>query len=87
MQVLDFLDTTKLWSNSLRDWLLALGIAAALLLIDTIRRLHPQQFQFTGATAQSPNVFWIDRLAGTAKVRRAMEAAFAPSRKKEPVPD
>ena len=48
-------------------------VSAALLLIDTIRRLHPQQFRFTGPTAQHPDAWWIDRLAGTTKLRTAME--------------
>ena len=49
-------------------------VTAALLLIDTIRRLHPAEFRFTGPTAQNPNAYWIDRLAGTDRLRRAMEA-------------
>ncbi|MHB1224036.1 MAG: exo-beta-N-acetylmuramidase NamZ family protein [Gemmatimonadaceae bacterium] len=46
---------------------------AALRLIDTIRRLHPEEFRFTGNTAGQPDMYWIDRLAGTDKLRRAME--------------
>lgn len=46
---------------------------AALRLIDTIRRLHPNDFRFTGSTPQQPDMYWIDRLAGTNRLRLAME--------------
>lgn len=46
---------------------------AALRLIDTIRRLHPEKFRFTGNSAKEPDMYWIDRLAGTNKLRLAME--------------
>ncbi len=49
-------------------------LAAALLLIDTIRRLHPAEFRFSGPTAERPNAYWIDTLAGTDRLRKAMEA-------------
>jgi uncharacterized protein YbbC (DUF1343 family) len=49
-------------------------IPAALLLIDTIRRLHPTEFRWTGPTAQHPGAYWMDRLAGTDAVRLAIEA-------------
>jgi uncharacterized protein YbbC (DUF1343 family) len=54
-------------------------IRTALLLIDTIRRLHPTEFRFIGPTAQSPNAYWIDRLAGTDRLRTAMEAGTLPA--------
>lgn len=54
-------------------------VSAALLLIDTIRRLHPQEFRFTGPTAQDPDAYWLDRLAGTARLRQAMENGTLPA--------
>lgn len=48
-------------------------VSAALRLIDAIRRLHPGDFRFTGNSPASPDIYWIDRLAGTAELRRAME--------------
>lgn len=49
-------------------------VRTALLLIDTIRRLHPDEFRFIGPTAQHPDAYWIDTLAGTDRLRKAMEA-------------
>ena len=49
-------------------------LEATLRLIDTIRRLHPGEFRFTGPTAESPNAYWLDRLAGTDRLRKAMES-------------
>lgn len=43
-------------------------------LIDTIRRLHPAEFRFTGNSEAAPGIFWLDRLAGTDRLRRAMES-------------
>jgi uncharacterized protein YbbC (DUF1343 family) len=54
-------------------------IPTALHLIDTIRRLHPQEFRFIGPTAESPNADWMDRLAGTDRLRKAMEAGTLPA--------
>ena len=42
-------------------------------LIDTIRRLHPADFRFTGNSESSPDIYWLDRLAGTRRLRQAME--------------
>ncbi|HEU4632204.1 MAG TPA: DUF1343 domain-containing protein [Gemmatimonadaceae bacterium] len=54
-------------------------VRTALLLIDTIRRLHPEEFRFTGPTAQHPDAYWIDTLAGTDRLRKAMEAGRLPA--------
>ncbi|HEX3159864.1 MAG TPA: DUF1343 domain-containing protein [Gemmatimonadaceae bacterium] len=54
-------------------------VRASLLLIDAIRRLHPGDFQFTGQSKQNPRIYWLDRLAGTDKVRLAMEAGTLPA--------
>ena len=48
-------------------------VSTALRLIDTIRRVHPAEFRFTGNSAASPDLYWIDRLAGTDRLRKAME--------------
>jgi uncharacterized protein YbbC (DUF1343 family) len=49
-------------------------LATALLMIDLIRRMHPDQFQWTGATAREPGMLTIDRHAGTARLRQAIES-------------
>ena len=45
-------------------------LATSLLMIDLIRRLHPDQFQWAGAT--------IERHGGTARLRQAIEAGTLP---------
>ena len=45
-------------------------LAASLLMIDRIRRMHPDQFQWTGGG--------IERLGGTARLRQAIEAGTLP---------
>ncbi|HEX6631017.1 MAG TPA: DUF1343 domain-containing protein [Gemmatimonadaceae bacterium] len=54
-------------------------VRTVLLLIDTIRRLHPTEFRFTGPTAERPNAYWLDTLAGTDALREAMEAGTLPA--------
>ena len=54
-------------------------VRTVLLLIDAIRRLHPEEFRFIGPTAESPNAYWIDQLAGTDRLRKAMEAGTLPA--------
>ncbi len=49
-------------------------LATAVLLIDRIRQLHPRDFQWIGASRRSPEMFWVDRLAGTDQLRKAIEA-------------
>ncbi|MEJ7812995.1 MAG: hypothetical protein WKG32_21450, partial [Gemmatimonadaceae bacterium] len=45
-----------------------------LLLIDAIRRLHPADFAWLGANRREPRMLTIDRLAGTDRVRTAIDA-------------
>ena len=45
-------------------------LAASLLMIDLIRRLHPDQFQWTGTT--------VERHGGSARLRQAIEAGTLP---------
>jgi uncharacterized protein YbbC (DUF1343 family) len=54
-------------------------VRTVLLLIDTIRRLHPAEFRFTGPTPESPDAYWIDRLAGTDRLRKAIEGGTLPA--------
>ena len=51
-------------------------IPTTLRLIQTIRRLHPAEFRWVGGpTAADPRAaYWMDRLAGTDRLRTAMEA-------------
>jgi uncharacterized protein YbbC (DUF1343 family) len=46
-------------------------LATSLLMIDVIRRLHPDQFQWAGAT--------LERHGGTARLRQAIEAGTLPA--------
>jgi uncharacterized protein YbbC (DUF1343 family) len=48
-------------------------VRTALHLIDVIRRLHPADFAWTGANRREPALMTIDRLAGTDRVRKAIE--------------
>jgi uncharacterized protein YbbC (DUF1343 family) len=48
-------------------------LATSLIMIDLIRRLHVDQFQWAGATARDPNMLTIERHGGTARLRRAIE--------------
>jgi len=48
-------------------------VRTALLLISTIRRLHPRDFAWIGANRREPGLLTIDRLAGTDRVRRAID--------------
>jgi uncharacterized protein YbbC (DUF1343 family) len=49
-------------------------LATALLMIELIRRLHPDQFQWTGASRREPGMLTIERHGGTARLRQAIEA-------------
>ena len=49
-------------------------LATALLMIELIRRLHPDQFQWTGANRREPGMLTIERHGGTARLRQAIEA-------------
>jgi uncharacterized protein YbbC (DUF1343 family) len=49
-------------------------IAAALRMIELIRRLHPNEFEWTGRNPRDPNLLTIERHGGTARLRQAIEA-------------
>ena len=49
-------------------------VRTALHLIDVARRLHPTSFAWVGANRREPNLLTIDRLAGTDRARKAIEA-------------
>jgi uncharacterized protein YbbC (DUF1343 family) len=48
-------------------------VRTALRLIDVTRRLHPADFAWVGANGREPALLTIDRLAGTDRVRTAIE--------------
>jgi uncharacterized protein YbbC (DUF1343 family) len=50
------------------------AVRTAMLLIDTIHRLWPNEFAWTGPNAREPKLWTIDRLAGTDRFRRAVDA-------------
>jgi uncharacterized protein YbbC (DUF1343 family) len=45
-----------------------------MLLIDTIRRLWPNEFAWAGSNQREPGMRTIDRLAGTDRFRAAVDA-------------
>lgn len=49
-------------------------VRTALHLLDVIHRLHPAEFAWRGANGREPGMLTIDRLAGSAEVRRAIDA-------------
>jgi uncharacterized protein YbbC (DUF1343 family) len=48
-------------------------VRTALHLLDVVRRLHPGDFAWLGANAREPRLLTIDRLAGSDRVRRAID--------------
>ena len=44
-----------------------------LYMIEQIRKLHPQEFQWRGANQREPNMLTIERHGGTAELRKAIE--------------
>ena len=48
-------------------------LEAGLLMIDLIRRTHPQDFQWAGANQREPQMMTIERHAGTDRLRQAIE--------------
>jgi uncharacterized protein YbbC (DUF1343 family) len=50
-------------------------VSTAVQLIALIRRLHPQDFAWRGANQREPTMLAIDRLAGTDRLRNAIEQA------------
>lgn len=53
-------------------------LATSLLMIDLIRRLHPEHFQWVGANRREPGMLTIERHGGTARLRQAIEAGTLP---------
>jgi uncharacterized protein YbbC (DUF1343 family) len=49
-------------------------LAASLLMIEQIRKLHPDQFEWRGANSREPNMLTIERHGGTRELRAAIEA-------------
>ena len=49
-------------------------VRTALHVVDVARRLHPAEFAWVGANRREPTLLTIDRLAGTDRVRKAIEA-------------
>jgi uncharacterized protein YbbC (DUF1343 family) len=54
-------------------------LATSLLMIDLIRRLHPDEFQWTGASSREPGMLTIERHGGTARLRQEIEAGTLPA--------
>ena len=50
------------------------AVRTAMLLIDTIRRLYPNEFAWAGANQREPGLRTVDRLAGTDRFRTAVDA-------------
>ena len=53
-------------------------LATSLLMIELIRRLHPDHFQWARANSREPNMLTIERHGGTARLRAAIEAGTLP---------
>jgi uncharacterized protein YbbC (DUF1343 family) len=49
-------------------------LATSLRMIELIRRLHPDQFQWAGANTREPNMLTVERHGGSARLRQAIEA-------------
>ena len=50
-------------------------VAVSMRLIDTIRRLHPNEFQWRSSQPEGrPRTYTLDNLAGSTRIRAAMEA-------------
>lgn len=54
-------------------------IRTSLLMIDLIRRLHPDDFQWRGASNPQARILTIERHGGTARLREAIEAGTLPA--------
>lgn len=48
-------------------------VSAAVRLIDLVRRLHPEHFEWRGASQREPGMMTVDRLAGTDRLRNAID--------------
>lgn len=53
-------------------------LATSLLMIDVIRKLHPDNFQWRGANAREPTMLTIERHGGTKELKSAIEAGTLP---------
>lgn len=49
-------------------------IAASLLMIEAIRRMHPDEFEWRGANQREPTMLTIERHGGTARLKQAIDA-------------
>lgn len=58
-------------------------LAASLLMIDAIRRMHPEEFEWRGANQREPELLTIERHSGTAKLKEAIDNATLPALLKE----
>lgn len=54
-------------------------LATSLIMIDVIRKLHMDQFQWRGANAREPGMLTIERHGGTAQLKQAIEAGSLPA--------
>ncbi|HUQ80234.1 MAG TPA: DUF1343 domain-containing protein [Gemmatimonadaceae bacterium] len=52
------------------------AVRTAMLLIDTIHRLYPNEFAWTGSNQREPTMRTVDRLAGTDRFRTAVDAGM-----------
>jgi uncharacterized protein YbbC (DUF1343 family) len=53
-------------------------LAASLLMIDVIRRLHPDNFEWRGANTREPGMLTIERHGGTTQLKNAIENGTLP---------
>lgn len=58
-------------------------LAASLVMIDAIRRMHPDRFEWRGANQREPGMLTIERHGGTAKLKQAIDAGTLPALLKE----
>jgi uncharacterized protein YbbC (DUF1343 family) len=54
-------------------------IAASLLMIDVIRKLHPKEFAWRGPNAREPGLLTIERHGGSAALKQAIEDGTLPA--------
>ena len=54
-------------------------IAASLLMIDLVRRLHPGEFQWRGPNAREPGMLTIERHGGSAALKQAIDSGTLPA--------
>lgn len=53
-------------------------LAASLLMIDIIRKLHPDKFEWRGANTREPSMLTIERHGGTVQLKNAIENGTLP---------